>query len=160
MYVERLQDVESLEELEERRFEELLREEMGDAALDRLIERLGDRERPAHESQPFEIEQDEFVSRPCQLIFCRSCLADEAHSLCVDCSALAAADGLPRHDIPHVDRVHRSCPACGALVMLPEREEVSCGFVCPSCRVHLSVRGGRLHLFWNHREAVREGVEP
>jgi len=59
-----------------------------------------------------------------------------------------------------VQRIHHPCPACGALVMAPEREEISCGFVCPSCRVHLGERDGHLHLVWDHHEAVSEEVEP
>jgi hypothetical protein len=51
-------------------------------------------------------------------------------------------------------RAHHPCPACGAHVTVPEREDVLYGFICPSCRVHLSEREGHLHLVWNHREAV------
>lgn len=160
MAAESGRDIESLEDLEGRRSDELVTEEQGDAALDRLIEEIADRQQPERSPQPHELTEDEFVCRGCQLIFSRSCLADEVRVLCRDCAAEAAAGELPGHEVPHVHRVHHPCPACGALVMVPEREEVSCGFICPSCRAHLSVREGHLHLVWNHREAIIEGVEP
>jgi uncharacterized paraquat-inducible protein A len=49
--------------------------------------------------------------------------------------------------------LHRPCPACGALVKVPMREEASDAFACPSCHVHLSLRGDHVQLFWNHRDA-------
>jgi hypothetical protein len=63
-------------------------------------------------------------------------------------------DGALVHDQltePEGHGLHRPCPACGALVKVPEREETSDAFVCPSCRVHLSLRGGHLALVWNHQ---------
>jgi hypothetical protein len=153
MALGRRRDIESLEDLEERRSDELVREEQGDAALADWIEQFGEPAQQGSEPEPYEIMEDEFACRACRLIFSRSCLLDDAGSICRDCATLAAAAGLPAGEAPQVHRVHHPCPACGALVMVPEREEVSCGFVCPSCRVHLSLLGGRLHLFWNHREA-------
>lgn len=152
-------DTERLEEREGRPSDELVREEPGDAALDRLIEDIADRQPPERGPEPYEPTENEFACRACHLIFSRSCLADHAHMFCRDCAALAAAGEL-RRELPHVHRVHHPCPGCGALVMVPEREEVSCGFVCPSCRVHLMRRDGHLHLVWNHRDAVIEGIEP
>lgn len=160
MAVERRRDIESLEDLEERRSDELAREEQGDAALDRLIDEIGTRQPPERGPEPYEPTENEFACRACHLIFSGSCLADQARMFCRDCAALAVAARLPAGEVPQVHRVHHPCPACGALVMVPEREEVSCGFVCPSCRVHLMKRDGQLHLVWNHREAVIEGIEP
>lgn len=160
MAAEREEDIESLEDLEGRRSDGLVQEERGDAALDRLIDVMGDRQPPERGPEPYEPSENEFACRACHLIFSRSCLADRARMFCRDCAALAAAGDLRRREVPHVHRVHHPCPACGALVMVPEREEVSCGFVCPSCRVHLMKRDGHLHLVWNHREAVIEGIKP
>jgi hypothetical protein len=153
---ERGRDIESLEDLEERRSRELVREERGDAALAELIEQFGEPKPQGPVPEPYEIMEGEFACRACRLIFSRSCLADDASSFCRDCATLAAEAGLPAGEVLQVHRVHHPCPACGALVMVPEREDVSCGFVCPSCRVHLSLLGGHLHLFWNHREAEAE----
>jgi len=125
-----------------------------EAALDRLIDLMVDRVPIEPELEAVEVMEREFMCRACHLIFSRSCLADDAWMLCADCVALAGAGPVPTGEVPHVRRAHHPCPACGALMMVPEREEVSCGFVCPSCRVHLTKREGRLHLVWNHREAV------
>jgi hypothetical protein len=149
---ERDQGVESLEKLEDRRSDDLVREEQGDAALVRLIEEIADRQPPEPVPEPYAPSENEFTCRACHLIFARSCLTDRARMLCRDCAALATDGELPPHEIPAVHHVHHPCPACGALVMVPEREEVSCGFVCPSCRVHLGKRDGHLHLVWNHRD--------
>jgi len=150
--VELRRDIESLEDLEERRSDELVLEEQGDAVLAELIDGFGEpKQGPAPGSG--EIMEGEFACRACRLIFSRSCLVDDSSSFCRDCAALAAAARLPTGEVPQVDRVQHPCPACGAPVMVPEREDVSCGFVCPSCRGHLSLLGGRLHFFWNHREA-------
>jgi hypothetical protein len=161
MAIERTRGIESLEDLEERRSDELAREEQGDVVLDRLIEQFGEPEPGGPLPEPFELKDDEFACRGCGLIFSRSCLVDEARSFCRDCTALAAEAEPGATDVPHVDGVHHPCPACGALVMVPEHGEVSCAFVCPSCRVHLSVRGGHVRLSWDHREAIsQEGSPP
>jgi uncharacterized paraquat-inducible protein A len=71
-------------------------------------------------------------------------------------------DGAATHDQligPEGLGLHRPCPACGALVKVPEREEASHAFVCPSCRVHLSFRRGHVQLFWNHRDEASERHE-
>jgi hypothetical protein len=151
---------ESLEALAGRRSDELVREEQGEEALDRLIEDIADRQPPERGREAYEPTEDEFACRACHLIFARSCLADRARTFCRDCATLAVAGELRRREVPHVHRVHHPCPACGALVMVPEREDVSCGFVCPSCRVHLMKRDGHLHLVWNHRDEVIAEVEP
>lgn len=153
-------DLESLEEIEGRSLSDLVEEEQGDAALDRLIEEVGEQPKPQPTPEPRGPAESEFTCRGCHLIFARSCLADSARVLCKDCAAMTGAHRAARTKLPHVERVHHLCPACGALVMAPEREEVSCGFVCPACRVHLMKRGGHLHLVWNHREAQIGGVEP
>ena len=57
-------------------------------------------------------------------------------------------------------RVHHPCPACGALVMVPERADPSRGFVCPSCKVHLWDSQGHLHLVWNHDEVSKNRADP
>jgi hypothetical protein len=150
----------SIEDLESRRSDEPAGEEEGDAALERLIDEMADRHRAEPGPEPHEPAENEFACHACHLIFSRSCLVDHARVLCSDCAALAARSELRPREVPHVDRIHHPCPACSALIMVPEREEVSCGFVCPSCRVHLSKRGGHVHLVWNHRDAVIEGVEP
>ncbi|MGZ5297281.1 MAG: hypothetical protein ACXWEJ_04060 [Actinomycetota bacterium] len=160
MTVERTRNIESLEELEGWRSDELDREEQGDAALDRLIERFGEPETQGPVPEPYEIMEDEFACRGCRLIFSRSCLVDEARLFCQDCAALAAEAEPSANGVPQVHGVHHPCPACGALVMVPERGEVSCGFVCPSCRVHLSMRGDHVQLSWDHRETVGESIEP
>jgi hypothetical protein len=160
MAAEREEDIESLEDLEGRRSDELVREEQGDAALDRLIDVIEGRQPPEPVPEPYAPSENEFACRSCHLIFAGSCLADRARKLCRDCAALVGAGELRPHEVPHVRRVHHPCPACGALVMVPEREEVSCGFVCPSCRVYLMKRDGHLHLDWSHRDAVIEGIEP
>jgi hypothetical protein len=159
MAAERRAGIESLEDLQRRHSDEL-REEEGDAALDRLIEEIADRWSPESGPEPYEPMESEFACRGCRLIFSRSCLADRARTLCRDCTALAAVGELRPRDVPPVLRIHHPCPACGALVTVPEREEVPCGFVCPSCRVHLMKSGGHVHLVWNHPEAVIERVEP
>jgi hypothetical protein len=160
MAAEREEDIESLEDLEGRRSDDLVGEEQGDAALVRLIEEIADRQPPEPVPEPYAPSENEFACRSCHLIFAGSCLADRAPKLCRDCAALVGAGELRPHEVPHVRRVHHPCPACGALVMVPEREEVSCGFVCPSCRVYLMKRDGHLHLDWSHRDAVIEGIEP
>jgi hypothetical protein len=152
MAAEREEDIESLGHLERRRSDELVREEKGDAALDRLVDVTGDRQSPGRDAESYGPRENEFTCRACHLIFARSCLTDRARMLCRDCAALATDGELPPHEIPLVHHAHHPCPACGALVMVPEREEVSCGFVCPSCRVHLGKRDGHLHLVWNHRD--------
>lgn len=152
-------DLESLEEIERRALNDLIEEEQGDAALEQLIGEIGEQPKAQPTPQPRGSAETEFTCRACHLIFARSCLADSARALCKDCAALADARGAHRRELPHVTRVHHPCPACGALLMAPEREEVSCGFVCPACRVHLMMRGGHLHLAWNHREAQIGAVE-
>jgi hypothetical protein len=152
--------MESIEDLERRRSEELVGEGEGGAALERLIDEMADRQRVEAGLEPYELAEDEFACRACHLVFSRSCLVDHARVLCKDCAALAPTSDLRPREVPHVQRIHRPCPACGALVMVPEREEVSCGFVCPSCRVHLTMRAGHVHLVWNPRDAITEGVEP
>lgn len=151
--------LESIEEITERTRSDLIEEEQGDAALDRLIEEIGEQPKPQPTPEPRGPAESEFTCRGCHLIFSRSCLADSARVLCKDCAALADARSAHRGELPHVRRVHHPCPACGALLMAPEREEVSCGFVFPACRVHLIKRDGHLHLVWNHREAQIGGVE-
>ncbi len=158
MVIERTRNIESLEDLEDRRSVELAREEQGDVVLDRLIEQFGEPEPQGPIPEPYELMDDEFVCRRCGLIFSRSCLVDEARSFCRDCTALAAEAEPGANGAPQVHGVHHPCPACGALVMVPEHGEVSCGFVCPSCRVHLSMRGSHVRLSWDHREAVAPGV--
>lgn len=159
MEAERGPKIESLEHLQERQAEHLIREEgEGDAALDSLIDQMADREPSEPEPEVEGPREGEFACRACHLIFSRACVADAPRMLCTDCARLAEAG--PEGEIPHVRRIHHPCPACGAMLMVPDREEVSCGFVCPSCRVHLGRREGHLHLVWNHREAVaEEGVE-
>jgi hypothetical protein len=161
MVAGRTGQIESLERLEERRAELLIREEEeGDAALDSLIDQWVEQEPPGREPEAEEPREGEFTCRGCHLIFSRACLANEREMLCADCATLAGIDGGPTGEVPHVHRIHHPCPACGALLMVPDREEVSCGFVCPSCRVHLMRREGHLYLVWNHREAVGdEGIE-
>lgn len=161
MVAGRTGQIESIERLEERRAELLIREEEeGDAALDSLIDQWVEQESPGREPEAEERREREFTCRACHLIYSRACLANERQMLCADCEALAEAGGEPGEEVPHVHRIHHPCPACGALLMVPDREEVSCGFVCPSCRVHLMRREGHLHLVWNHREAVGdEGIE-
>ncbi|HSL67917.1 MAG TPA: hypothetical protein VK977_07145 [Actinomycetota bacterium] len=161
MVAGRAGEIESIERLEERRAELLVREEEeGDAALDSLIDQWVEQEPPGREPEAEEPQEREFTCRGCHLIYSRACLANEREMLCADCEALAEAGGEPGGEVPHVHRIHHPCPACGALLMVPDREEVSCGFVCPSCRVHLMRRKGHLHLVWNHREAViDEGIE-
>ena len=154
MAAERTLDIETLEDPQRRCSDELAHEEEGDAALDRLIEDIADRQPPESGLDPHKPTKSEFACRGCHLIFSRSCLADRALTLCRDCAALAAEGELRPREVPRVLPLHHPCPACGALVMVPEREEVSCGFVCPSCRVHLLMQGGHLDLVWNHREAV------
>jgi hypothetical protein len=151
MSSERGRNTESLEDLEERRAIELVREEPDDAALERLIEQFGEPE-PGPVPEPYEIKEDEFACRGCGLIFSRACLGDEAHAFCRDCAALAAETEPHASGVPHVPGVHHPCPVCGALVTVPEHGDVSCGFVCPSCRVHLAMRGGHVRLSWDHRE--------
>jgi hypothetical protein len=153
--------IDSLERWEARQAELLVREEEeGDAALDSLIEQWVEQEVPVGEPEAEEPQEREFTCRGCHLIFSRACLANERQKLCTDCAALAEAGAEPGGEVPHVHRIHHPCPACGALLMVPDREEVSCGFVCPSCRVHLTRREGHLHLVWNRREASGgEGLE-
>ena len=128
------------------------------------IESLGHLERARHSpgwvSEPDESNENEFTCRACHLIFARSCLADRVRMLCRDCGAMTTHGELPPHEIPPEHHVRHPCPACGALVRLPEREEVSCGFVCPSCRVHLMKRGGHLHFVWTDLDARIVEVEP
>jgi hypothetical protein len=153
MAIERTRNIESLEGLEDRRSVELAREEDGDVVIDELIEEFGEPEPQGPVPEPYELMDDEFACRGCGLIFSRSCLVDHVRSFCRDCTALAA-DAEPGEDgATWVHGVHHPCPACGALVMVPEHGEVSCGFICPSCRVHLSMRGGHVQLSWDHREA-------
>ena len=153
------QDSESLEDLQRRGSDELAHEEQGDAAIDRLIANIADRQRPERSPEPHGPTEDEFACRACHLIFSRSYLADRTRVFCGDCAALAAEGGVLLHEVPPVHRGHHPCPACGALLMVPEREEITCGFICPSCRVHLMKRDDRLHLVWNHRDALIERVE-
>lgn len=108
--------------------------------------------------EPYELMDDEFACRGCGLIFSRSCLVDEPRSFCRDCTALVGEGEPGANGVLQVDAVHHPCPACGALVMVPEHGEVSCGFVCPSCRVHLTMRGGHVRLSWDHREAIALGA--
>lgn len=146
---ERGRSIDSIGELEGRRLDELVREEeeeWGDAALDRLIEAIADPQPQEPGQGPREPAENEFACRACHLIYSRSCLTDQARVLCRDCAALAVANGLRPREAPHVHRIHHPCPACGALVMVPERGEVSCGVICPSCRVRLIVRDGHLRL--------------
>ena len=121
---------------------------------------LGEPEQDGSVPEPYELMDDEFACRGCGLIFSRSCLVDELRSFCRDCTSLAAEVEPGASGVPQVDGIHHPCPACGALVMVPEHGEVSCGFVCPSCRVHLTMRGGHVRLSWDHREAVAPGVSP
>ena len=159
MDVRRGPKIESLEHLQERQAEHLAREEEeGDAVLDSLIDEMAEREFPERESEAVGPREGEFACRACHLIFSRACIANERLMLCTECAKLAEAG--PEGEVPQVHRTHHPCPACGAMLMVPDREEVSCGFVCPSCRVHLVRREGHLHLVWNHREAVADqGVE-
>ena len=155
--------IDRIEDFEGHRSDELAGEpgnEDEDAALERLIDEMADRQRAGPGPEPHEPAPNEFACRACHLILSRSCLADRARGLCRDCAALAPRSELRRREVPHVHRIHHQCPACGAAIMVPEREELSCGFVCPSCRVHLAKRGGHVHLVWNHRDAIIEGVEP
>lgn len=154
MAIERERNSESLENLEERRSDELVREEQGDAALDRLIEQFGEPGPQGPAPEPYELMEDEFACRGCRLIFSRSCLMDEARLFCRDCTALAAEAEPSSGTVPEMGGMHRLCPACGDLVMVPEHGEVSCGFVCPSCRGHLTMSGGHVRLSWDHHEAV------
>jgi len=141
--------IESLEHLEEEESDRLAGEEDGDDGLDRLIDEMADREPLEREPEPERATGHEFTCRACRLILSRACLADETRMLCEDCVALAEVG-----EVPHVHHVRHPCPACGEVLMVPEREEVSCGFFCPSCGVHLTRRSGHVHLVWNHRGAA------
>lgn len=110
-------------------------------------------------AEPFELMDDEFTCRGCGLVFSCSCREDDARSFCRDCTALAGEVAPGANGILQVDGVHHPCPACGSLVMVPEHGDVSCGFVCPSCRVRLSMRGGHVRLSWDHHEAVAPGLK-
>ena len=150
--------VRSIEDLERRRRDEPEPENEGVSALERVIEEIADRQQAEPEPKPHGPSESEFACRGCHLISSRSCLVDHARMLCTDCAALAARGELRPREVPHVRRLHHVCPACGALVMVPEGEEISCGFLCPCCRVHLMMREGHVHLVWNHRDALLEGV--
>ena len=141
--------VKSLEQLEEQEANRLVASEEGDAALDRLIDEMADGEPLEREPEPERATGHEFTCRACHLIVSRACLGDETRMLCADCVAVAKAG-----EVPHVHHVRHPCPACGDVLMVPEREEVSCGFFCPSCGVHLTTRAGHVHFAWNHREAA------
>lgn len=130
----------------------------GTPDVESLEGRFRDPEQDGSVPEPYELIDDEFECRGCGLIFSRSCLVDEPRSFCRDCTTLAAEVEPGASGVPQVDGIHHPCPACGALVMVPEHGEVSCGFVCPSCRVHLTMRGGHVRLSWDHREAVAPGV--
>jgi hypothetical protein len=149
-----VEGLEGLEALEDWRSGDLLGGDQGDAGLVRLIDEIADRQPPEPLPEPSAPSESEFACRSCHLIFACSCLADRVRMLCRDCAALVPDEGVPPYEAPPVHHVHHPCPACGALVKVPEREEVSCGFVCPSCRVHLIKRDGHLHMTWNHRDAV------
>lgn len=140
--------IESLEHVEEEESDRPVGEEDGDDGLDRLIDEMADREPLEREPEPERATGHEFTCRACHLILSRACLADETRMLCADCVAIAEAG-----EVPHVHHVRHPCPACGDILMVPEREEVSCGFFCPSCGVHLTRRSGHVHLVWNHRGA-------
>lgn len=83
--------LESIEEITERTRSQLIEEEQGDAALDRLIEEIGEQPKPQPTPEPRGPAESEFTCRGCHLIFSRSCLADSARVLCKDCAALADA---------------------------------------------------------------------
>ncbi|MGH2650135.1 MAG: hypothetical protein ACRDHK_02850, partial [Actinomycetota bacterium] len=137
--------IESLEQLEEEQGTPLADEDDGDERLDRLIDVMADREPSERVREPERATGREFACRACRLILSRACLADETRMLCADCVAVAEVG-----EVPHVHLVRHPCPACGGVLMVPEREEVSCGFFCPSCGVHLTRRAGHVHLVWNH----------
>ncbi|MGA9160619.1 MAG: hypothetical protein WB297_07115 [Actinomycetota bacterium] len=62
MEAERDQDSESLEDLARRGSDELAHEEQGDAAIDRLIANIADRQRPERSPEPHDISS--FSRRP------------------------------------------------------------------------------------------------
>jgi hypothetical protein len=139
---------EPIEPLEER--VERLRsrgEDDEEAALEELIEVMVPRERASGPGVPAEPTRDEFTCTSCRLIRPRTCLADPGRLLCTDCVGVVAS---PAERAPD-GRVEAPCPACGTLVMVPERDDAACGFFCPECGAHVARRGGHLHLFWNHR---------
>jgi hypothetical protein len=158
MTSESCSDLESPEEIEGQPLNDLVEEERrrSAGAADRGHRRAAEAAANAPTTGPVETE---FTCRGCHLIFARSCLADSARSSARTSPACAVARGAHRRELLHVTRVHHPCPACGALLMAPEREEVSCGFVCPACRVHLMMRGGHLHPEWIRRgELLRLSV--
>jgi hypothetical protein len=140
---------ESLERLEERLEKGWAREdEDQEAALDELIEAMVPTVRAGEPPEPELRRGDEFTCARCHLIRPRRCLADEAGMVCEDC---VAEERVPEPPVPHHRREESPCPACGSVVMVPERDDAACGFFCPECGAHVTRRGGRLHLVWNHR---------
>ncbi|MGH2655547.1 MAG: DUF4193 family protein [Actinomycetota bacterium] len=141
---------ESLEALEERIERGWAREdEDQEVALEELIEALVRAERTTDPPAPEERRSDEFTCSWCRLIRSRTCLADDARMICEDCAAEERRG--PRPTVRHRPRVETPCPACGSVVMVPERDDVACGFFCPQCGAHIMRRGGHLHLVWDHR---------
>ncbi len=141
---------ESLEALEERVDEQWSREEEDkEIALEELIEAMVPTERAGEPSVPEERRGDEFTCSRCHLIRPRRCLADEDWMICADCAAEERRG--PQPVVRHRPRIEAPCPACGTVVMVPERDDVACGFFCPECGAHVTRREGHLHLFWNHR---------
>ncbi len=121
-------------------------------------EQLGEPTPEGSFPEPYELMDDEFACRGCGLIFSSSCREDDVRSFCHDCTALAGEAEPGANGVLQVDGVHHPCPVCGALVMVPEHGDVSCGFACPSCRVLLTMRGGHVRLSWDHHEAVAPGL--
>lgn len=145
---------ESLEALEERvRREQAKEEDDAEVALADLEEALASRQRLPRESLPEERTGEEFTCSSCHLIYSRGCLGDEDRLLCVDCAREEEwrRRSRARRARPRI-RTEAPCPACGEIVMVPEREDAACGFFCPGCGVHVRRWGGHLHLVWNHRQ--------
>jgi DNA-directed RNA polymerase subunit M/transcription elongation factor TFIIS len=138
---------ESLEALEERAAQKVARKEDDEeVALADLIEAMAVAEPGEREDMPQERTGNEFTCSSCHLIY----LADEDRLMCIDCvrgGSQRRARGRPaRRRIT----VEAPCPACGEILMVPEREDAAWLF-CPGCGVHVLQWGGHLHLGWNHR---------
>lgn len=147
---------ESLELLEERARREQAREEDDrEAALADLIDAMVPQEPtdlPIEEETIPEVRGGtEFTCTSCHLIYSRSCLADEDRLVCIDCAREESRPRVPGPRAKHGITLEAPCPACGEILMVPEREDAACGFFCPGCGVHVRRWDRRLHLVWNQR---------
>ena len=109
--------LESIEEITERTRSDLIEEEQGDAALDRLIEEIGEQPKPQPTPEPRGPAESEFTCRGCHLVFSRSCLADSARVLCKDRNERKSRAGS---SAPNVESTSSSatatCTSCGTTV--------------------------------------------